>query len=133
MEPRRGAESRRAADETRRKDQLPDAWPFGPIHPHINSFLIERALFLESSYDEGYAGILGGATPFLKRMEAKAPCALLPEPICLYVYTRHVIPDASVTGLSRDTGPYARLRRAKEQRGDTVPGRTLRIPWERVL
>ena len=58
---------------------------------------------------------------------------MLPEPICLHVYTRHVIPDASVTGLSRDTGPYAQLRREKERRGDTAPGQILRIPWERVF
>ena len=121
------------ADETRRKDALPEACTFGPVTPHGDSFLIERQLFLEAPYDEGYAGMLGGGTPFLHRMEARAPSALLPEPICLHVYTRHVIPDASVTGLSRDTGPYARLRRDKERRGDTAPGRTLRIPWERVL
>ena len=90
-------------------------------------------LFLESPYDEAYAGMLGGGTPFLKRLEATAPRAILPEPICLHVYTRQVIPDASVTGLSRDTGPYARLRQEKERRGDTAPGRILRLPWERVF
>ena len=121
------------ADATRRKDALPDACPFGPVKPHGDSFLIERQVFLESPYDEGYSGMLGGGTPFLTRMEARAPWAMLPEAICLHVYTRQVIPDASVTGLSRDTSPYARLRQEKERRGETEPGRLLRVPWERVL
>ena len=32
-----------AADETRRKDALPDACTFGRIQPHGDSFLIERS------------------------------------------------------------------------------------------
>lgn len=122
-----------AADETRRKDALPDACEFGPVKPHGDSFLIERELFLQSPYDLAYVGILGGGTPFQARMEARAPVQMLPGTICLHVYTRHVIPDASVTGLSRDTGPYARLRREKERRGDTEPDQTFRAPWERQL
>lgn len=122
-----------AADATRRKDAIPDDCTFGQVKPHGDSFLIERELFLRYPYDLAYSGMLGGGTPFQKRLEAAAPVDLLPPSICLYVYTRHVIPDASVLGLSRDTGPYARLRRQKEARGDTIPTVLVKRPWERVL
>lgn len=121
------------ADETRHKDDLPADCTFGPVKPHGDSYLITRELFLSSPCDEDYSGLLGGGTPWQHRMEARAPVELLPEPICLHVYTRHVIPDASVTGLSRDTMPYAKLRKKKEREGKAEPGAILRQPWERVL
>lgn len=121
------------ADETRQKDALPRDCDFGLIAPHQDSYLIHRELFLRFPYDEDYNGCLGGGTPFLHRLLSHAPVALLPEPICLQVYTRHVIADASIQGLSRDTAEYTRRRREKERLGTTVPRDLVRLPWERVL
>lgn len=121
------------ADETRRKDTIPDDCEYGRIKEHIDSHLMTRELFMRSPYDEDYSGCLGGGSPFLKRMEEIAPVKVLPEEVCLHVYTRHVIPDASVITLSRDTTEYSRRRKAKENAGDTVPKNFLRFEWSRVL
>jgi hypothetical protein len=124
---------RGAADETRQKDTLSRECEYGQIKPHIDSYLIHRQLFLNSPYDESYSGCLGGGSPFLARMEQRAPVVLLPEEMRLEVYTRQRIPDASITTLSRDTSEYTRRRRQKEGSGDTKPTHILRQPWERVL
>lgn len=121
------------ADETRQKDALPRNCEYGQVKPHGDSFLIRRSLFLESYYDESYSGALGGGTPFLARMEQLASVLLLPEAIRLEVYTRHVITDASITTLSRDTSEYSRRRKQREKSGDTHPGEMLRLPWKQVL
>lgn len=121
------------ADETRRKDAIPDHVEFGRVREHIDSHVMTRELFLKSPYDPEYVGMLGGGSPFLKRMESIAPVKVLPENVCLHVYTRHVVPDASVTTLSRDTSQYAKLRKEKERTGNTVPKMTLDFEWSRVL
>jgi glycosyltransferase involved in cell wall biosynthesis len=121
------------ADETRRKDSIPDHCEFGRIKEHIDSHLMKRSLFLSSPYDEDYSGCLGGGTPFLKRMESIAPVKLLPDSVCLHVYTRHAVADASVISLSRDTSEYSRRRKAKERSGDTRPKKIIRFEWSRVL
>lgn len=122
------------ADETRRKDAIPDSCEFGRVKEHGDSFLITRELFLKSPYDDAYGGgFLGGGSPFLKRMESIAPVELLPDEVCLHVYTRHVIPDASITTLSRDTSQYSKVRKEKERRGDTVPKMNLDFEWSRVF
>jgi hypothetical protein len=120
------------ADETRRKDKIPDECEFGQIKEHIDSYLITRDLFLKSPYDETYQGFLGGGSPFLRRMETLAPVKVLPSSVCLHVYTRHVVPDASVTTLSRDTSKYSKVRREKERRGDTTPKALPEFEWSRV-
>ena len=121
------------ADATRRKDDLSPQADFGLIKPHNDSYLIQRDLFLSSPYDEDYNGCLGGGTPFLHRMEKRAPVGVLPDPICLHVYTRSLVPDASIQDLSRDTSEYVRRRKEKERTGNTEPKNIIRLPWERVL
>lgn len=121
------------ADETRRKDSIPDDCELGRIKEHIDSHLMTRELFMRSPYDEDFSGCLGGGSPFLARMVRIAPVKLLPDDVCLHVYTRHVVADASVTTLSRDTTEYARRRKAKEKAGNTTPKNLLRFEWSRVL
>jgi glycosyltransferase involved in cell wall biosynthesis len=121
------------ADETRRKDAIPESCEFGKIRPHIDSHLMTRDLFMRSPYDEDYSGFLGGGSPFLARMEATAPVKVLPDDVCLHVHTRHSVPDASVSTLSRDTSEYSRLRKLKERTGNTKPNNLLRFEWSRVL
>lgn len=121
------------ADETRMKDSIQRSCEFGRVKEHGDSFLITRELFLKSPYDSSYSGFLGGGSPFLKRMESIAPVELLPDDVCLHVYTRHVIPDASITMLSRDTSQYSKVRKEKERKGDTVPKMNLDFEWSRVF
>ena len=120
------------ADETRRKDAIPEDCEFGQIREHIDSHLMTRELFMRSPYDEAYAGSLGGGSPFLARLQEIAPVKLLPDTVHLYGYTRHVIPDASIFTLDRDTSEYKRRRREKERTGDTTPKDILQFEWERV-
>lgn len=122
------------ADETRKKDKLDPAATFGKIKPHIDSYLCQRALYWKvGGYDEDYSGCLGGGSPFLQQLERAAPVQVLPEPICLHVYTRSTCKDASDFSLSRDTSEYSRRRKAKEARGDTKAKNPLRFSWGRVL
>jgi hypothetical protein len=122
------------ADETRRKDAIPPDQEFGKIHPHIDSYLCSSKLYWSTGgYDEDYSGCLGGGTPFLKRLEAKARVKQLPSDVFLVVYTRDVVDDASDNTLSRDTAEFTKRRRFKEMHGKTVPTNPIRFPWTRVL
>lgn len=120
------------ADATRRKDKLPDDCEYGRIHPHIDSYLIERDVFLQvGGYDEDFAGCLGGGSEFLRRLERSVGGpAQLPDPICLHVYTRDKIKDASDWSLSRDTTRGKEIARHKAQSKPTNP---IRFPWVREL
>lgn len=120
------------ADETRRKDAIPDDADYGQIKPHIDSFLCRKALYWEcGGYDEDFSGSLGGSSIFLAKMNAAAPCEVF-ESICLHVYTRDMIHDASDNSLSRDRSRYERIRAEKAAAGDPKPTRWMRFPWERV-
>ena len=123
------------ADDTRNKDALPRECDYGRIHEHMDSYLIEKALYcLAGGYNElVFNGGIGGGSEFLHRLARCAPAALLPDDIFLEVYTKDVIPDASVTGLSRDTSEYSRRRKALEASGKTRPEKILCLPWERIL
>lgn len=122
------------ADETRRKDKIDPESTFGKIKPHIDSYLCRRSLYWKvGGYDEDYSGCLGGGSPFLQQLERAAPVQVLPEPICLHVYTRSTCKDASDFSLSRDTSEYSRRRKAKEARGDTKAKNPLRFSWGRVI
>jgi glycosyl transferase family 2 len=123
------------ADETRQKDAIPPTQGFGQIHPHIDSYLIERALYWEvGGYDEDFAGCLGGGTDFLKRLERhRCKPYLMPEDIALHVHTRGVIEDASDWSLSRDRDEGKRRQRIKDASGRGKPTSHLRFPWERLL
>jgi hypothetical protein len=123
------------ADETRKKDQIPDALDFGQIHPHIDSYLITKSLYWDTGgYDEDYSGCLGGGNAFLRRLEERAgPPRLLPEKIPLHVYTRTEISDASDWSLSRDTTEGKKRWKVKTASKNTRPKNPMRFKWERVL
>lgn len=122
------------ADFTRKKDGIAPEVPFGEIHPHIDSYLIERATYDRvGGYDEDFSGCLGGGTEFLARLEVSAgPPAILPLPITLHVYTTERIADASITTLSRDRAEGKERRRRKVARAGG-PRDPIRFPWVRVL
>lgn len=123
------------ADATRRKDQLPDGCEFGAIHPHVDSYLVERDTYWATGgYDEVFCGVLGGGGEFLARLEREAgPPLLLPEECALHVLTRSVVADASDQHCNRDTAPGKALWRAKQAQGLPKPTSWLHLPWERQL
>lgn len=123
------------ADETRRKDEIPDDMEFGAIKPHIDSYLITRKRFWSvGGYDEDYSGCLGGGSPFLKSLERTVgqPQALSKNTF-LCVYTRDACEDASDNTLSRDTAEYTRRRKMKEKQGNVKAKNPLRFEWSQVL
>ncbi len=122
------------ADETRMKDDLDRDCEFGRIKNHVDSYLITRNDYLRTGgYDPDYAGCLGGGGAFIERLEQQmGPSSELPVDIALHVYTRDVIPDASVSGISRDTTEYKRRKKDKEARGDTVPKNPIRYKYHQV-
>jgi len=87
------------ADETRKKDRIPDDCEYGEIHPHVDSYLVRREIYWKTGgYDEDYAGALGGGNMFLRRLEKIAgPPLLLGRP-----------PVAPTTG--GHTGPPLQLQ-----------------------
>lgn len=123
------------ADDTRKKDDLPPQVRFGQIHPHIDSYLIRKAMYWQTGgYDLDYSGCLGGGNAFLSRLkEIAGGPLLLPEDIPLHVYTRSEVKDASDWSLSRDTAEGKRRWREKVAAGRTVPDRPVKTPWERQL
>jgi hypothetical protein len=122
------------ADETRMKDALARDVEFGEVKPHIDSYLITREMYWGiNGYDEDFVGCLGGGTDFLHRLERNYGAALmLPADICLHVYTRDKIADASVSTLSRDTRRGKQIARHKSVLR-AKPIRPLRFPWVREL
>lgn len=120
------------ADETRRKDPIPDSKELGQVRPHNDSFVCHRDLYWRAGgYDEDFSGSLGGSAPFLGWMKKIAGEAeVLPFP--LHVHTRHAVPDASESTLSRDRSRFERLRREKRAAGDPRPTSHVRFPWHRV-
>lgn len=120
------------ADETRLKDKLPREARYGRVKPHIDSYLMRRAAYLDlGGYDEDFVGCLGGGTNFLKRADRAMPVDMLPDDISLCVHTRHSVPDASDLHLSRDTSRGKEIGRQKEQAGLPRPTNPLRFPWVR--
>lgn len=122
------------ADDTRKKDKIPDNQEFGQIHPHVDSYLITKALYWQNGgYDEDYSGCLGGGTPFLQALEKITPPQMLPPDVFLHVYTRSMVSDSSDWALSRDTTEFRRRKQAKQLTRNTKPKNPIRFPWERVL
>ncbi len=120
-----------AADETRKKDTIPDEQEYGQIKPHIDSYLCRRELYWKvGGYDEDYSGSLGGSAPFLKKMTTAATCEKLS--LALMVYTRHTVSDASDTHLSRDRTRYEQIRRDKAALNDPKPNSCMRFPWHKA-
>lgn len=120
------------ADETRRKDAIPDDLAFGQIKPHVDSYLCTKAMFWSAGgYNEEFSGCLGGGTPFLAELAKIAEPDLLPADVALHVYTRDVIPDASDHTLSRDTSEFT--RRKKAMGGNYRGSNPIRFPWFKAL
>jgi len=119
------------ADETRKKDTIPDDAEFGKIKPHIDSYLCSKLVYWEvGGYNENYSGCLGGGGPFLQRMKQVAGEAkLLPANIRLNVYTRDKIKDASVSDLSRDK---AEFKKRRKQYGSKKAENCLRFDWYKL-
>lgn len=123
-----------AADETRQKDKVPrDATEVG-IHPHIDSYLCTKTAYWKAGgYNEDFTGVLGGGSPFLKEMvKANGEPGLIQAP--LYVYTRHAVPDSSISNLSRDPALFAaRKREIMKARGTLRGHDPIRLPWHKVF
>jgi len=117
------------ADETRRKDKIPEEAEYGKIHPHIDSYLCTRDLYWAAGgYNEDFSGCLGGGSPFLAELEKAGGSPLLaPSDAHLLVYTRSVVKDASDDTLSRERGEFA--RRKATMKGRYKGHRPIRFPW----
>jgi hypothetical protein len=126
------------ADETRNKDAIPREKTYGEIKPHGDSYLVSRDRYWQAGgYNEAFAGCLGGGSPFLGFLERIGPAEVLRNSVFLECFTRGVVPDSSVTGLSRDTSEYSR-RRKRFARAGTLKGKGEAFAcenqkWERVL
>lgn len=122
------------ADATRKKDKIPPDQLFGEIHPHVDSYLCTRDLYIKvGGYDEDYSGCLGGGNPFLSFMSQAAPVLMMPNDVVLYVYTRDRIADASDLHLPRSSAEYTKRKREKQKAGKDKPINPLRFPWTRIL
>lgn len=122
------------ADDTRKKDKIPNDKVYGEIHPHIDSYVIERSLYWGvGGYDEDYSGCLGGGTVFLRQLSALVKPKLLPADVYLTVVTRSIVQDSSISTLDRSHTEFRRRQMDKTRRGDVTPKNPLRQPWERVL
>lgn len=119
------------ADDTRKKDDIPDSQEFGKIRPHIDSYVVTREMYWRAGgYNEDFSGCLGGGSPFLKQLGRVGRLDMLPEDVFLHVYTRSKVADASVSTLSRDRKEYE--RRCKlfgAQKGQNP----IRFTWSRVI
>lgn len=125
-----------AADETRKKDKADPKAAFVKIHPHIDSYLCTpEAYWKAGGYNTRFSGVLGGGTPFLKEMvKVHGEPAVLP--LSLEVHTRHSVPDASITGLPRDSEAFKRRKQEIMKKYGTLradPREAVPSPWERVL
>jgi len=118
------------ADDTRKKDIIPDEQEYGVIKPHIDSYLCTKSQYWKvGGYNEGYSGCLGGGGPFLKAMKrSHGESKLLPNNVFLEVYTRSEVQDASVWDLSRDKTEF---KRRKKIFGSVKPKEYLKFKWIR--
>jgi hypothetical protein len=119
------------ADETRMKDAIPRSQEYGPIKPHIDSYLCTRDMYWRAGgYNEDYSGCLGGGGQFLKMMKLiGGEPVLLPDDIYLEVHTRHSVSDASVSDLSRDK---AEFRKRRNKIGLKKAENPLRFKWHKI-
>jgi glycosyltransferase involved in cell wall biosynthesis len=123
---------RGAADETRKKDAIDPAMTYGPIKPHLDSYLVTREMYWKAgAYNEGFSGCLGGGSPFIAELGKVGEVDLLPQDVFLEVYTRTECGDASDFTLSRDTSEFTRRKRLMN---GNYKGREpyLRFPWHEV-
>lgn len=121
------------ADFTRNKDDLPRDCEFGKIKPHMDSYLVERSLYMGlGGYDEDYSGGLGGGTPFVRELQSAATMIDLPEPFTLHVYTTDKVKDSSDVFLSRDTSRFKALQKKKAR--ERIPKKPMcQFDWVEIV
>lgn len=121
-----------AADSTRNKDDMPRDQKHGNVKPHVNTYLITKAMYWSiGGNDEDYSGMIGGEAPFLAQLRKQyGSSTLLPDSMQCNVLTRDTVPDANITTLDRDTSRYAELRQYK---GDVPATNPIRFTWHQVI
>lgn len=103
----------------------------GRAGPCYNQFLMTTDLYWKAGgYDEDYCGHYGGDGEFNRHIKMFAEDALIDAQL-LHV-GRETIPDASTTGLVRDTAAARAIRLKKEEAGDTYPRNPMRFTWHKV-
>lgn len=123
------------ADETRRKDRIPDSCEFGEIKPHIDSYLCTPAAYWKAGgYNEDFSGILGGGSPFLAEMVKAHGEPFVLGNVPLHVHTRHSVPDSSEHTLPRSPEAFAQRKKEIMRKRGTLRGHDpIRCPWHRVF
>ncbi len=126
---------RRGMWDDTRKDKLPRDAAYGEIVPHSDTFLCTRSLFWAAGgYDEDYCGSLGGSVQLRNRLHMDfGDPVLLPPDVFLECHTRQSIPDANVTGLSRDDTRRRTIDKRKAAAGWPHAVNPLRFEWVQVL
>lgn len=121
------------ADHTRNKDDLPRDAEFGPIKPHIDSYLCDRNAYAKAGgYNLEFSGCLGGGSPFLKEMERANNAPGLLTGAFLQCFTTDAIDDASAD-LPRGGDEYKK-RKAELSRLKKIKGRCeVRNAYEKQL
>lgn len=120
------------ADDTRKKDSIPDDMAYGEVKPHIDSYLCTKKLYWDAGgYNEEYSGCLGGGGPFLKQLRKTSgkEALLFPGDVRLEVYTRSMAKDSSVWDLSRDNTEFKKRRKIFGIEKAINP---LRFNWHRL-
>lgn len=139
--PLESAEAFLAADLNPNKGYVPSrirAVDGKPYKPHPNSYVLTRALFWKAGgYDEQFVGYYGKDRAFRRQLDAVAAREDLPA-VCLTLYGREVIPDASTTAYSRKDGPYytcnhPAVRRAINRTHIDGVKKSMTMDYERVL
>ena len=121
------------ADDTRQKDLIHTNARFGPIKPHIDSYLCTKEMYWSiGGYDEDFSGSLGGSSVFLPKLQGKGQCVFRDD-VTLRVYTKDIIDDASDIYLDRSRERYSKIKATKKADGLPNPTTAMRFPWERVL
>lgn len=122
------------ADETRKKDKIPERMDIGEIHPHIDSYCCTPGAYWKAGgYNEDFSGVLGGGTPFLKEM-VKAHGEPYVFSALLHVHTRHSVPDSSEHTLPRSPEAFKKRKQEIMKARGTLRGHDpIRLPWHRVF
>ena len=106
-----------------------------PHKRHPNSYIIHESVYWQAGgYDERFAGYYGTDRPFYHRV--RKVTGFVMSSICLTVYGRHIIPDASTVDYGRQGSEYhvdrhPEIYKLREQA--PWPMKPLNFEWERVL
>lgn len=109
-----------------------------PLHPHPNTWLMTRHMFLEriGGYDERFSGTYGTDGQFHRRVEEWAKVIHILNEVAI-VYPDTVIADASTTRYERkeprDREQKAAIKDEIKSMGTGYVPRRLTFPWEQVI